>query len=570
MATNGLYSFPPPPSPDAAEWDGTPIGKSNTITRTKGRTAVHDKTVDAQPGKLEALLESVSRYREGHPQVKEYQYDVVIHGIRVRAHTNSPHLYDFWVDNWYSPQEWAAETGQDPPPEPQIQVYAYTEVGEEPEAAYYSRRANTIVFFNTAYYGQLKSWVLGAVGRVLAEEYGIHSVHGACVEVEEKGVLYIAPTGTGKSTSSYGMMDQPGARFHSDDWVYIRYAFPTNSGSLLAPVAIATQEGREVQGFRVFRWLEEFGDSQPRARVRGLGADNSSLEVEVGEMDLSAPPRALAYISEKVFYLRSNIVENFPLAAYELLNSKLENCPDISPKFLEEQGGLLQHLTGQLFADSSPREVKQLVSSLGKASVENLLARMMAFDNARAMLTIGNIFGREKAYLNPMQPVELKTIFLLKRDFQEQAVLESLGEEEFIMRLMVGETPDKKYETAYNAYRAVDDKEERSLIQALFGEAQEKGVAPYSLYSSRQNKPYTLYQEFELFRMLNRAAGCYHLNTILRNDPQITETQEAVRLTMEIIARTVREELQPITLTLDNYRNYVEGKPVPQAIGLSR
>lgn len=569
MASNLLYSFPPSPSHDAAEWRGTPIGKSNTVTRTKGRTALHDKTIDAQSGKREALLESVFRYREEHPQVRDYEYDVIIHGIRVRAHTNSPHLYDFWVDNWYSPEEWKAETGQEPSMKPQIQVYAYTGVDAEAEAAYYSRQANTIIFFNTAYYGQLKSWVLGAVGRVLAEEYGIHSVHGACVEVDKKGVLYIAPTGTGKSTSSYGMMNQPGARFHSDDWVYIRYAFPTGDGRLLAPLSIIPQEGEEVRGFRVFRWLEEFGPSHPRARIRGLAADNSSLEVAVGDLDLNASPRALAYISEKVFYLRSNIVENFPLASYELLRSKFENCPDIFPQFIDEREGLLHSLAAQLSPHDDP-QADDYLSSLDKETMKTLLARMIAFDNARAMLTIGNIFGRKKAYLNPMEPVNLKTIFLLKRNFQERFVLENLEEEEFISRLMVGETPDKKYETAYNAYRAVDDKEERSFIQALLAETEEKRIQQYSLYSAKQNKPYTLYQEFELFRMLNQAAKCYHLNTILRKDPLVTESQEAVRLTMEIIARTAREEPRPINLTLDNYRHYVEGKPVPQVAGLSR
>src|SRR5437879_13607093 len=207
------------------EWPGTPIGAGNVITRTKTRTAVHDEAIgraDGRPdGPADAAVGHITRRAGKEPL---FRNDVVIHGVRVRATTNSLHLHDFWGDNWYSPEEWKAATGLVPPHEPQVTVYALGGVAEQPEAAYHSRRTNTIVFFNTAYYGQLKSWVLGAVGRVLAEEYGIQSVHGACVEKDDHGNLYIAPTGTGKSTASYGLQaTYPNTRFHSDDWVSVRY-----------------------------------------------------------------------------------------------------------------------------------------------------------------------------------------------------------------------------------------------------------------------------------------------------------------------------------------------------------
>src|SRR5437764_6114733 len=70
MAEKILYSFPPPPEPSASEWPGTPIGITNTITRTKGRTAVHNKTVDATPGLLEKLLQSVQDPLESGPREK--------------------------------------------------------------------------------------------------------------------------------------------------------------------------------------------------------------------------------------------------------------------------------------------------------------------------------------------------------------------------------------------------------------------------------------------------------------------------------------------------------------------
>src|SRR3989442_12098833 len=56
-ALSELFTFPPAPSPDAIEWPGDPIGPSNTITRSKTRTAVHDKTIDRLTGRRDALVD---------------------------------------------------------------------------------------------------------------------------------------------------------------------------------------------------------------------------------------------------------------------------------------------------------------------------------------------------------------------------------------------------------------------------------------------------------------------------------------------------------------------------------
>src|SRR5579863_6277088 len=107
MNQDSQYIFTPSPSPDRCEWPGESIGVSNTITRTKGRTAIHNKTVDATPGLLERLSTSVSNHRKSAGcGEKVHSDDVIIHGIRVRAVSNSDHLHDFWIENWYSPEEW--------------------------------------------------------------------------------------------------------------------------------------------------------------------------------------------------------------------------------------------------------------------------------------------------------------------------------------------------------------------------------------------------------------------------------------------------------------------------------
>jgi hypothetical protein len=549
-----LFIFPDPPTPGLCEWPGMPIGLSNTITRTKGRTAVHNKTVDATPGLLDKLLQSVHEHVkriEGKQPV--FEHDVVIHGVRVRATTNSPHLYDFWVDNWYGVDEWQPLTGQGPSSQPRVKVYAFQGVEDEQEAAYYSYRASTIIFFNTSYYGQLKSWVLGAVGRILAGEYGIHSIHGACVEKAGKGVLYIAPTGTGKSTSSYGLVTWPNTRFHSDDWVYVRYAYATRDGRRVLVLDAEGSDGSTARGYKVYRWIERHA-ADAAARLSAMTLSNQLLDLTLADLDLTQPPAAYAYTSEKVFYLRTNLVENFPLAAFEIMRSKEENVPDVSAAFLERYRATVSKILADLKA--VPGNEHDGLEGKSDLELRQIAGRLIAFDNARSMLDISKVLPADRVFTNPMQPVRLAAVMLLKRDADDPTVLNHVLLEPFMTRLLIGETPDKKRETAYNAYRAVDDQAERAFIESL--EKQATLSRPlYSLFAEAINVPPSLEEEFELFRVMYNAARTYDLNTTLQRDPRIRDKREAVEQTLAIIARTIEREPHPIRLTLENYRDFL-------------
>jgi hypothetical protein len=376
MSTQGTheldYFWTPPPSLSSSEWPGPAIGATNVVTRTKSRTSHFDKTLDKDPAGRDALIALAREFAAGQ---ETWTHDVVIHGIRVRATTNMPHLHDFWVDNWFSIDEWREATGRDAPEEPQVQVYALGGVPGEEEAAYYSRERDTIVFFNTSYYGQLKSWVLGAAGRILADRHGIHSIHGAAVSVGGKGILFIAPTGTGKSTASYGLMRTRGSVFHSDDWVYVRYAVALRDGTRLAPTSLHLADGTTLRGYRILPWLaaNHPGESD---RIEGLTLDNDERTCAASDVETTVPPTAHAYISEKRFYLRTNLVESFPAVAPELLRSKLENCPDVSEAYLGRHGAYLDRVASELDHRSPcpPEEMRRD------------LARLMAFGNARAIL----------------------------------------------------------------------------------------------------------------------------------------------------------------------------------------
>lgn len=557
MPDDVLYSFPSSPTPDLTEWAGSPVGVSNTITRTKGRTAVHNKTVDATPGLLDRLISSAHGHLNAidgkHPV---YQHDVMIHGIRVRATTNSDHLFDFWKDNWFSLNEWQRSTGQAPPGEPSVHVYAVHGVRGEPEAAYYSHDKNTIAFFNTSYYGQLKSWVLGAVGRILAAEYGIHSIHGACIEKNGKGVLYIAPTGTGKSTSSYGLMDYPKTRFHSDDWVYVRYTYQTRDGRRVFVIRAEGTDGTKARGYQVYRWIESH-KNDARAHLQAMTLSNQVLDLTLEDLDVARPLVAYAYTSEKVFYLRTNLVENFPLSAHQILSSKEENVPNVSSAFLAQHGKTLGGVIRDLRA-ARDGELHRMFSLKSDAELADICGRLIAFDNARSMLDITKVLPAERVFANPMEPVRLAAVMLLKRNADDPTVLEHLSLDDFMERLLIGETPDKKRETAYNAYRAVDDKAERAFIETREKDALASGTPLYQIFSQRDGKPVSLDEEFELFRVMYQATNCYGLNTTLQKDPRVRDKREAVSRTMQVIARTLDEEPKGIHLSIDNYGSYVD------------
>src|SRR2546425_520151 len=459
-----LYTFPPPPDATAPEWPGSPIGAKNTVTRTRGRTAVHDKTVDAKPGLFKRLLanacEHIATARE------------------------------------------------------------------------------------TSYYGQLKSWVLGAVGRKLAVEYGIHSVHGAVVTKDRKGILYIAPTGTGKSTSTYGVMEFPNTRFHSDDWVYVRYAYRTKDGKILSPARIL-EGGEEVaRGYQTYRWLEEHRSSD--ATVIGRGLDDREITASARDLDVDHP-EAYAYTSEKVFYLRSNLVENFPQAAFDMIRSRLENAPDVTPEFLLQNKATIDTIEQHL-------RRKPPFDKMDNQELRETIARFFAFDNTRAMLDITTVFPRERVYTNPMEPARIHAAFLIKRNFDEDVVVDRLSIDEFMARLLIGLTPAGTKEIVYNSYRAVDDKSERAWIDTIEAKGAER---MWGEYQKAKDKPETLNEEMEMFRMLFKSAAAYDLNTILQKDKAIGSKMEAVNKTMKVIMAALDNTREDFRYTINDFRTLV-------------
>lgn len=265
-----------------------------------------------------------------------------IDGFCVQLFTNSAHLYEFWVDNWFSMQKEVRSHGR---------LYAVLdpEFNNGKPHAYYNPETKTAIIFNTEYYGQIKSWALGITCDIAEDQHDIHSIHGSCIEVHGDGIVLIAPTNTGKSTHSYALLQMEGARLHSDDWLYVRF--------------IGGEKGR-----------------------------------------------ASADISERNFYIRTNIVRVFPEIRPLLNKSKLENVEPLTPEEVE----------------------KLRKEGVKEAQIEKMVKDpYMAHDYSRAMVNPLWIAGPEKF----VDTTRVKRVMLLKRDKNDPEVVQKMDIEDAVKYL---------------------------------------------------------------------------------------------------------------------------------------
>lgn len=145
-----------------------------------------------------------------------YEWNVNIAGIVIQLRTNSPHLYDFWVENFYPAQ---LETDL----EPHAVIYAVNWItGREPRA-FYNPESRTAFYFKSAFYPQLRSLALGIVADITERLYDLHMIRAQSVDIDGNGMLLIGPPGTGKMNQFAELLKKPEIKLHSNDVVMMRY-----------------------------------------------------------------------------------------------------------------------------------------------------------------------------------------------------------------------------------------------------------------------------------------------------------------------------------------------------------
>jgi len=135
-----------------------------------------------------------------------------IYGCCIKLLTELEDVKDRWEDNFYTMDENIRSHGR----------VVVLEEKDRPLEVKYDPYTNTAFLTNVDYYGWIKSIALAVAGDVLEDEHEIYPVHGAAIDVDGTGVSIIAPSGTGKTTHSWGLLREKRARLVTDDWYFVR------------------------------------------------------------------------------------------------------------------------------------------------------------------------------------------------------------------------------------------------------------------------------------------------------------------------------------------------------------
>lgn len=141
-----------------------------------------------------------------------YTAKAEIYGCCIKLLTEVEYVKDRWEDNFYTMSEDVRSHGR---------LIVLEEPGQQMTVKY-DPYTKTAFLVNVDYYGWMKSIALAVAGDVLEDEHRIYSVHGAAIDIGGHGVSLIAPSGTGKTTHSWGLLRLKNARLVSDDWYFVR------------------------------------------------------------------------------------------------------------------------------------------------------------------------------------------------------------------------------------------------------------------------------------------------------------------------------------------------------------
>lgn len=155
-----------------------------------------------------------------------YEWNVNIGGVVLQLRTNSPHLHDFWVENFY-PAELESDI------EPHGIIYAVKGISGREPRAYYNPESHTAFLYNTAYYAQLRSLAMGIVADISEKLYNSLLVKAACFEINGQGSLIFFPPGTGKSTHTAGLLKHGPAQLIGYDSMLLRVTGPAPIGECI-------------------------------------------------------------------------------------------------------------------------------------------------------------------------------------------------------------------------------------------------------------------------------------------------------------------------------------------------
>jgi len=236
-----------------------------------------------------------------------YNSKADINGICIALYTERKEHLDMWNDNFYHMPESIRSHAR---------IFCVTDDTVDLHAEY-DESSYTMFLFNFDYYGWVKSVALGIAGNILEDSHGVFSVHGAAIDIDGAAVTLIAPSKTGKTTQSWGLLRMPNAHLISDDWYFVQFGQgrPRIHGSerncyIDADIADVWEEYMPLvaeirfddrgRGIGNVRWIRGEGAVIPESSVRTIILLKRDLEDESIVREIDAD-EALEYLKAHDF-----------------------------------------------------------------------------------------------------------------------------------------------------------------------------------------------------------------------------------------------------------------------------
>ncbi len=143
-----------------------------------------------------------------------YERKANIHGACVKLLTDNPDFKEEWEDNFKFMNEDIR---------PHAKVFSVEDGGNL--KVMYEPISKTCIIKNCDYYGWIKSIALAVISDFFEEYHSVHrrySVHGSLVDYMGHSIAIIGPPGTGKTTLTYGLLQNGDFNYISDDWFFTR------------------------------------------------------------------------------------------------------------------------------------------------------------------------------------------------------------------------------------------------------------------------------------------------------------------------------------------------------------
>ena len=141
-----------------------------------------------------------------------YSSKADIHGVCIKLLTKDKTFIEMWNDNFSSMGDNVRSHGR---------IICLNDETKGVEV-HYDPVTSIAVLYNFDYYGWVKSIALAIVTDILEDSHDLFAVHGAALDLDGRGVCIIAPSKTGKTTQSWGLLRTQNAHLITDDWFFVR------------------------------------------------------------------------------------------------------------------------------------------------------------------------------------------------------------------------------------------------------------------------------------------------------------------------------------------------------------